>query len=491
MMTIDVEGIENAASFDVNRLQDARVQCIGDIILDRFIDGTVDRVSPEAPIPVLRTDNYNAMPGGVGNVARNIESLGGQAILHAVIGNDKDGQELAELASDNTRVHLIADSGRPTTVKTRYLAGTQQLLRTDDESTLQISNNVNETLLDQIAKEMPRCHAIVLSDYGKGVLRKDSLSAIISVAQKHNIPVLVDPQSSQFADYRGATVVTPNRFELMAATGLSLANDDEIAAAGQKLRAKFEYEALVITRGSDGLSIITTDDVIHLPAFRRAEVYDVSGAGDTVIAVLAGALSVGANLPTAAALANSAGSIVVGKARTAIVRPDELIATSNNSLRNAVAPKICSVDQALERIAIWRRLGRTFGFTNGCFDLLHPGHISLVNQTCSLCDHLIIGLNSNNSVERLKGKGRPIQTELARAEVLSSLANVDLVIIFDEDTPLDIIEKIRPDILVKGADYKIDDVVGGSFVRSYGGKVVLADLIPGHSDTDIIRRASR
>ncbi len=490
-MTLLVEGLADAASFDVNRLQEARVQCIGDIILDRFIDGTVDRVSPEAPIPVLRTDNYNAMPGGVGNVARNIESLGGQAILHAIIGNDKEGEELAELASDNTKVHLITDSGRPTTVKTRYLAGTQQLLRTDDESTLQISNNINESLLDQIAKEMPECNAIVLSDYGKGVLRKDSLSAIISAAEKHNIPVLVDPQSSQFADYRGATVITPNRSELMAATGLSLSNDDEIAAAGQKLRTRFEYEALVITRGSDGLSVITANDIIHLPAVRRAEVYDVSGAGDTVIAVLAVALSVGANLPTAAVLANSAGSIAVGKARTAIVRPDELVATSNSLLHTAAPSKICSVDQALERIAVWRRLGKTFGFTNGCFDLLHPGHISLLNQTHSLCDHLIVGLNSDNSVERLKGKGRPIQAALARAEVLSSLANVDLVVIFDEDTPLDIIKKIRPDILVKGADYKLDDIVGGSFVRSYGGKVVLADLVPGHSDTDIIRRASR
>ena len=479
-----------AAAFDVGRLRAACVQCIGDIMLDRFVDGAVERISPEAPIPVIRVGHESAMLGGAGNVARNIAALGARAVLHGVIGDDEAGRELARLAAADAEAHLITEGARPTTVKTRFMAGAQQLLRADRETTAPIAAATASALLRGIEDAATRCQAVVLSDYGKGVLTEDLWKAIVAAARERGVPVLVDPRRGSFQRYRGASVLTPNRAELEAAAGRACVDDRDIAAAARALLDACEVEAVVVTRGERGLSVVTRDGALaHLPAARRREVYDVSGAGDTVIAVLAAALAVGAELTTAAALANAAGGIVVAKARTAVVRPDEL-AAADAAPPAAADLKLCTAEEAVERVAVWRRRGQRVGFTNGCFDLLHPGHVALFSTARAACDHLIVGLNSDRSVRRLKGEGRPVQPQSARAAVLASLADIDAVVVFGEDTPLALIEAIRPDLLVKGADYKIEEVVGAEFVRSYGGDVVLAAIEPGHSASDIIRRVA-
>ena len=423
------------------------------------------------------------MLGGAGNVARNIAALGARAVLHAVIGDDEPGREVARLAEAAAEAHLITDVARPTTVKTRFMAGAQQLLRADHETTAPIAPETAAVLLRGIDAAAARCQAVVLSDYGKGVLTDDLWAAIIAGARARGVPILVDPKHGPFERYRGATVLTPNRAELAAATGRTCVDDQDIAEAARALLGVCAAEALVVTRGGRGLSVVTRDGVAaHVPAAQRREVYDVSGAGDTVIAVLAAALAVGADLTTAAVLANAAGGIVVGKARTAVVRLDELAAAADR--------KLCTVEDVIERVAVWRRQGQRVGFTNGCFDLLHPGHVALFNKARAACDHLIVGLNSDQSVRRLKGEGRPVQPQAARAAVLGSLADIDAVVIFGEDTPLALIETIRPDLLVKGADYKLAEVVGAEIVRGYGGEIMLAEIEPGHSATDIIRRAA-
>jgi D-beta-D-heptose 7-phosphate kinase/D-beta-D-heptose 1-phosphate adenosyltransferase len=458
-------------------------------MLDRFVEGAVERISPEAPIPVIRVKHQDAMLGGAGNVARNIAALGARAVLHSVIGDDEPGRELARLTEAAAEAHLIADVARPTTVKTRFMAGAQQLLRADHETTAPIAAATGAALLRGVDDATARCQAVVLSDYGKGVLTDDLCAAIIAGARARGVPVLVDPKHGPFERYRGATVLTPNRAELAAATGRTCVGDHDIAEAARALLGVCEAEALVVTRGGRGLSAVTRDGAVaHVPAAQRREVYDVSGAGDTVIAVLAAALAVGADLTAAAALANAAGGIVVGKARTAVVRLDELVVAAASA---AVADrKLCTVEDLVERVAVWRRQGQRVGFTNGCFDLLHPGHVALFSKARAACDHLIVGLNSDQSVRRLKGEGRPVQPQSARAAVLASLADIDAVVVFAQDTPLALIETIRPDLLVKGADYKLAEVVGAEIVGAYGGEIMLAEIEPGHSATDIIRRVA-
>jgi D-beta-D-heptose 7-phosphate kinase/D-beta-D-heptose 1-phosphate adenosyltransferase len=406
-----------------------------------------------------------------------------------VIGDDEPGRELARLAEAAAEAHLIVDVARPTTVKTRFMAGAQQLLRADHETTAPIAAAIGAALLRGIDDAAARCQAVVLSDYGKGVLTDDLWAEIIAGARARGVPVLVDPKHGPFERYRGATVLTPNCAELAAATGRTCVDDHDIAEVARAQLGVCEAEALVVTRGGRGLSVVTRDGAVaHVPAAQRREVYDVSGAGDTVIAVLAAALAVGADLTAAAALANAAGGIVVGKARTAVVRLDELVAAAAST--TAADRKLCTVEDLVERVAVWRRQGQRVGFTNGCFDLLHPGHIALFSKARAVCDHLIVGLNSDQSVRRLKGEGRPVQPQSARAAVLASLADIDAVVIFGQDTPLALIEAIRPDLLVKGADYKLAEVVGAEIVGAYGGEIMLAEIEPGHSATDIIRRVA-
>src|SRR5579862_2609261 len=466
----------------------ASVLVLGDVMLDRFIHGSVERISPEAPIPVLAIERANDMLGGAANVARNIATLGARVDLIGVVGGDDGAGQLAEqlAALPTIKPHLIADKSRPTTLKTRYVAERHQVLRTDVESREPLTDAVAARVLERFQEVLKTVDAVILSDYGKGVLSDAVVSAAIAAGRAARKPILVDPKSKSLLKYRGATALTPNRRELQAACGHECARNEDVVAGARQVLASGVCDALVVTRGPDGMSVVSSTSATHIPTVAR-EVFDVSGAGDTAVATLALALVGGADLENAARLANVAAGIVVGKYGTATVTSGELVARLDQSEDH---PKHFTLDRVGELVTRWRAQGLKVAFTNGCFDLLHPGHISLVNQARRSADRLVVGLNSDLSVRRLKGRGRPVQGEVARATVLASLKAVDAVVIFEDDTPLALIDALRPDVLVKGADYRVETVVGAELVISRGGKVVLAELVPEQSTTNTIERIS-
>ncbi|MCH8181560.1 MAG: D-glycero-beta-D-manno-heptose-7-phosphate kinase [Proteobacteria bacterium] len=466
-----------------------RIACVGDVMLDRFVAGSVERISPEAPIPVLKVARETAMPGGAGNVAVNVASLGGQARLLGVVGDDGAARELGALLDDTDGVEstLVTDAARPTTVKTRYVAAGQQLLRADYEDTAPVAAATEAELRAAVGRVIGEANAVVVSDYGKGALTDAVLAEVMEKAGAAGVPVIVDPSGRDYGRYRGAAVVSPNRAELEGATGLSCEEDADVEQAARTIIDSCGVASLLVTRGASGLSLITADGAHHVPVQAR-EVFDVSGAGDTVLAAFALAGAAGASPLDAAHLANAAAGIVVAKVGTAVVRTDDLAEALHSADVLASDAKVKTRAPALDIIQRWRARGDRIGFTNGCFDLVHAGHVSLLAQAKAACDRLVVGLNSDESVQRLKGEGRPLQPEASRSLVLASLSGVDLVVVFAEDTPQALIEAIRPDVLVKGADYSVDDVVGADIVQGYGGKVLLAEIMPGHSTTDTIAR---
>ena len=477
----------------VEQLPNAKVLCIGDVMLDRFVYGSVTRISPEAPIPIIRVERESAMLGGAGNVARNATALGASVRFLSLVGDDLPGREVMEYVANDKGVepYIQIERNRPTTIKTRYIAGGQQLLRSDNETTATLAAPTISNLSALAAQLAPDVSAIILSDYGKGVLHGDVVAATIAAARKAVKPVIVDPKGTDYSIYRGATVVTPNRAEAQAATGIDIQSDEDASSAATKIITECGIENVLLTRSQDGMTLVTSKgEATHLPTEAR-EVFDVSGAGDTVVACLASAIAGGASLSDAARIANVAAGIVVGKIGTAVVYPDELISVLHHHDLMIGEAKLMPLDRMVDRVERWRRKGYKVGFTNGCFDLLHPGHLSLLQQARSNCDRLIVGLNSDASVKRLKGEARPVQSEAARAAVLGSLETVSGVVIFGEDTPITVIEALKPDILVKGADYTIDKVVGADIVQGYGGKVVLANLADGFSTTSTIARINQ
>jgi D-beta-D-heptose 7-phosphate kinase / D-beta-D-heptose 1-phosphate adenosyltransferase len=477
----------------------ARVLILGDVMLDRFIYGSVERISPEAPIPVMSIERTAAMPGGAANVARNVATLGSQATLIGVVGQDAGAEELrAQLATTPTiAAELVVDASRPTTVKTRHIADRQQVLRTDVESRAPVAIPTAETLLARFQAALPHTQVVILSDYDKGVLSDSVTAAAIAAARAAGRPLVVDPKSKSLRKYQGAAVLTPNRYELQAACGHDCSTDEQVVAGARSILAQGICDALVVTRGKDGMTVVqasrdgsATDahpGGMHIRTAAR-EVFDVSGAGDTAVATLALGLAHGAMLVDAARLANTAAGIVVGKQGTATVSAGEIIARLDPAHDGPLSGKHFALESVQQLVARWRGLGLRIAFTNGCFDLLHPGHVALLNQARRSADRLVVGLNSDLSVRRLKGPGRPIQGEVARATVLASLKSVDAVVIFQQDTPLELITTLEPDVLVKGADYSVDTVVGADVVLRQGGKVVLADLVPSHSTTSTIER---
>jgi D-beta-D-heptose 7-phosphate kinase/D-beta-D-heptose 1-phosphate adenosyltransferase len=474
----------------VGQLGQARVLCIGDVMLDRFVYGQVDRVSPEAPIPVVTVDREIAILGGAGNVVRNLVALGAETCFISVIGDDPAAREVTQLVGAETRLepHLLVEPRRRTTIKTRFVAASQQLLRADRETVAPISAPLRAQLVRRAEEALGDYPVLLLSDYGKGVLGPETAEALIAAARAKGVQVVIDPKGRDYARYRGATLLTPNRRELAEASGMPSATDDEVVAAGRALIARCEVAALLVTRSQDGMTLIERDGpVTHLAAEAR-EVFDVSGAGDTVIAAMATALGGGVPLVQACMIANVAAGIVVGKIGTAITHAAEIVTALQTQDLVHGESKVMALPVALDQIAAWRAKGLKIGFTNGCFDLLHPGHVSLLAQARAQCDRLIVGLNSDASVKRLKGAARPIQAETARAVVLASLTHVDAVVLFADDTPIGLIEAVRPDVLVKGADYKLEEVVGGDIVQRYGGRIYLAKLTPGHSTSDTIAR---
>lgn len=474
----------------VASLKQTPVLCVGDVMLDRFVYGDVDRISPEAPIPVLRIRRETAMLGGAGNVVRNLVALGAAPYFVSLVGDDMAGREVERMIGEHHAAEplLLVESERQTTIKTRFSAGAQQLLRADRETSAPLSARSEAKLLEHARAVMPKVGVVVLSDYGKGVLTNKVVRALIEEAGRAGRPVVVDPKGSDYSLYAGAALVTPNRKELHEATGMAVDTDEGIVAAARKLIEEDGILNVLVTRSQDGMTLVTGDGAVHhLPAEAR-EVFDVSGAGDTVVAAMAAAMASGAPLPEAAKLANLAAGIVVGKVGTAVVYASDLVTSLHQSDLLGGEVKVAGWGAAIDQVARWRHKGQKIGFANGCFDLLHPGHVSLLAQARAQCDRLVVGLNSDQSVKRLKGESRPVQTEVSRAIVLASLASVDLVVVFGEDTPIELIKALRPDVLVKGADYTIDKVVGADLVQGWGGRVFLADLEAGHSTTATIAR---
>ena len=475
----------------VPHLAQGCITCVGDIMLDQFVYGAVERISPEAPIPVLRVVRETAVLGGLGNVARNLAALGAACHVISVVGNDSVGLQVRGLLGelDGCHAELLVNPTGATTVKTRCIAGNQQIVRVDREHAFEMTPHFTTQVLAttrQVAKNV-----LVISDYGKGVLTPEVTTALIGDARTAGKTVIVDPKGSDYRRYRGASIITPNRLELAQATRMPAASDSEVIAAARYLIETCEIDVVLATLSEHGMLLVHKDGTAEHLAAEAREVYDVSGAGDTVVATLAAALAVGTPLLQAARLANTAAGIVVGKVGTATASAAELMHTLRKQGAHSAEDKIVARAEAAQIVEDWRQKGLRIGFTNGCFDLLHPGHVTLLAQARQKVDRLVVGLNSDDSVSRLKGPQRPIQAEFARATVLASLQSVDLLVIFGEDTPRELIEALRPAVLIKGGDYTTETVVGADFVQSYGGEVVLIDLVAQHSTTRLVNRMLR
>ena len=432
----------------VRRFAGARVLVLGDVMLDRYVSGNATRLSPEAPIPVLRPKLSRTTLGGAANVALNVATLGGHVALVGVVGDDAAGTEVGRLLAQSPLIapHLVEAAGRPTTAKTRFMVGVHQLLRLDEETTEAIDQPTASALLRRFAEALATADIVVLSDYGKGVLSDAVLAGALAQANALGRMVIADPKRADFAAYCGVTVLTPNEQEARLATRIDAIDDPNADLAGRRALEATGCDAVLVTRSEKGLTLVRSDlPPLHLPTCAR-EVADVSGAGDTLVAALAVALGAGATLPDAAVLANITAGISVGKQGTATVSDQELLGVLHFEELVATDRKIATRDEAAARVAAWRAQGLRVGFANGCFDLIHPGHVRLLTEARSRCDRLVVALNTDASVKRLKGPTRPLQNETARATVMASLAPVDLVVLFDEDTPLELIQTLRPDV---------------------------------------------
>ena len=467
---------------------------IGDVMLDRYQWGEVTRISPEAPVPVVKVMSKNEVPGGAGNVALNLAGLGCPVCLIGLCGNDAEGERLKEILNKKgINTALQVDEGRSTTTKTRVMANNQQLLRLDEEKTEQPAPGVLKCILDRFKEKLPSHRAVVMSDYGKGVLSSpETCEQIITMCKAADIPVIVDPKGRDWDRYRHATGVTPNTAELELVSGTETGGSQKaLVSRARAIRETYDLELILVTRGPDGMCLIIDDEPEDIIPAESREVFDVSGAGDTVIATFAASLGAGLSVSDAARIANTAAGIVVAKIGTQPVTFFELdmaLKKISGDGSGTNSPKLFDLDAALHQARAWRENGDKIVFTNGCFDLLHPGHIDLLNRARSFGRRLIVGLNTDSSVKRLKGAGRPILNENDRAAILSALESVNMVVMFDQDTPSELISALKPDVLVKGSDYKPEDVVGRDIVEAYGGEIRLVELLDGYSTTGLVDR---
>ena len=463
-----------------------KVLVVGDVILDKYVWGEVERISPEAPVPVLRTARQSQHPGGAANVAMNLAGIGAKVTLIGFAGGDDDQCALEEpLVNAGVKSSLVECPGIPTTSKLRVLAGHQQLLRLDNEPNRADFNAFSEVLLEDAMAALPGVSVIVLSDYAKGVLNEQVCRSIIGEARRLQIPVVVDPKGNDFTRYRGATTICPNRKELAAVTGEAVADLKWLLNAGQKMVAALNLQYMLVTLSEEGMAILRQDSCRHIPAAAR-QVFDVSGAGDTVVAVVAASIAAHMPAETAAQLANIAAGIVISKVGTVPIQRDELPGVLSREEEAVREEKVVSLETLKARIGGWRSRGFRIVFTNGSFDLLHVGHLSLLEQARRMGDRLIVAVNSDRSVRALKGKRRPLVREQERAQILAALASVDAVVVFDEATPLHLIESLRPDVLVKGGDYSEHEVVGATEVQSWGGRLELVPMVVGRSTSALI-----
>jgi D-beta-D-heptose 7-phosphate kinase / D-beta-D-heptose 1-phosphate adenosyltransferase len=468
------------------------ITVIGDTIVDRYVIGAVSRISPEAPVPVLLHRENAFVPGGSANVAANAAAMGAKVRLVGLVGADGEAAALRKSLAQYPSLDaagLVEDASRPTITKMRVLAGRQQLLRIDRETTIPPSPDRQKELIGRAKRSIQESGIVILSDYQKGVLSDAVIAEVIDAAERLGVPIIVDPKRADFGAYRGASLLKPNARELETATGLPVGTDQEVCLAAEAASAQSGGDVLV-TRSELGMTLWRRETGgLHFPT-EALEVADVSGAGDTSLAALAVWLANGHDLEEAVKIANKAAGIAVSRLGTTVVTRDDIERALWSEPpqifnRGRVAP----LSEALDIVAFWRRQGHSIVFTNGCFDLIHPGHINLLDQAAAQGGRLLVALNSDASVRRLKGPSRPVQDELARARVMGSIRMVDLVLIFEEDTPLGLIHAIKPDVLVKGADYSEDQVVGGDYVKSYGGKVALVPLVPDRSTSALVQRA--
>ena len=470
-----------------------RVACVGDLMVDRFVYGDVSRVSPEAPVPVLARTRELMMLGASGNVARNVAALGGEVSLVGLIGGDSEGNEALRLVGEETGVegYLVTDANRPTTLKTRFVSGGQQLLRVDLETSLAVSGDVEQRLVRTIRDAAKDAGAILLSDYGKGVVTEAVIAACREAAAESGGKLVVDSKARSFARYGAVDMIKPNAAELSHATDLPTETDEQIDAALGRALELWEAKAILVTRASKGISLaVRGQKVRHFPTVPR-DVFDSSGAGDTTLAALGLALAAQVDIEDAIAFAQLASGVAVGKVGTATVSPVELVEAALSAHMAPAEAKVATVQRMADEVARWKAKGLKVGFTNGCFDILHKGHVAYLTQARAWGDRLFVGLNADDSVRRLKGEGRPVNDLESRALVLAGLGSVDLVVPFEQDTPLKLIEAARPDVLIKGADYAESEVVGGAEVRTWGGEVKLATIVEGYSTTAAIARMSR
>ncbi len=466
------------------------VLVIGDVMLDRYLMGNVNRISPEAPVPVVLLNRSEARAGGAANVAANLSGLGLSAQIIGCIAHDDAGHTLKRLMNEAgiDTSHLMISDSRPTVAKTRVMSGNQQIVRIDEESTSAFSQQEADMLLKQVNQALHQKPAmVILSDYAKGLLNTEVCQAIITLCKQLRIPVIADPKGRDYSKYHGASALTPNKKETAEACGVPLHETETLLQAAKQLKDHLALNFLAVTRGEEGISFIDDTHIEHIPATAK-QVYDVSGAGDTVIATLAAGLVHNLNPHDALQLANIAAGIVVGKVGTVPVSQAELLKTLISEDGQSQVDKICDRAQLISLVKDWRDQGQKIVFTNGCFDLLHAGHVTYLEAAKKTGDKLILGLNTDRSVSALKGPTRPVVHEGDRARVLAALASVDAVILFDEDTPLALIDLVRPDVIVKGDDYTEDQVVGGKEVKSWGGSVKLIPLVQGRSTSNIIKK---
>ncbi|MEE9331177.1 MAG: D-glycero-beta-D-manno-heptose-7-phosphate kinase [Methylophilaceae bacterium] len=461
---------------------------IGDVMLDRYLIGNVGRISPEAPVPVVLLKEKNERAGGAANVAANLALLGIKTHIIGCVGNDAEGESLVKSISNlniDTRA-IMRSKHRPTIAKTRILGGHQQMLRLDQESQAIFSQEENLELLQTVKTELALNPSIVLlSDYAKGLLSDDVCQHIINACKQLNIPVLVDPKGRDYTKYHGATALTPNKKETAEACETNV-DDDALIDKSVQLKNKLNLDFLAVTRGEEGITLI--GDSIHQIAATAQQVFDVSGAGDTVIATLAAGLIHALSPLESLQLANLAAGVVVGKVGTIPITRNELLESIALQQGNAQTQKVCSLEQLITKVQNWKNTKQKIVFTNGCFDLLHAGHVTYLEAAKKRGDKLILGLNTDRSVSAIKGPARPVVNESDRARVLAALESVDAVILFDEDTPLNLINAIKPDVIAKGSDYTADQVVGGKEVESWGGEIALIELVEGRSTSNIINK---
>ena len=473
----------------IKKVKPASILVAGDVMVDEYVLGDVERISPESPVPVLVAKQRLRRLGGAGNVVRNLVSMGATVALFATIGSDSAGQwfkkHCYEIGVDT--FWLKTDRLRPTTVKTRVVARNQQIVRIDEENTGVISQELEKTVIDEIKSVVPQVKAIIISDYGKGFLTQNVLQTLLSEARSENIPVLVDPKGMDFSRYQGASYITPNVREASLASGVDITDNLSMESAGKTLLKQTKADGIVLTRGREGISLITPGGMEHF-SVKPVEIVDVTGAGDTVISTIALAVASGLSIQDAVQLANLAASLVVARFGAATVTLEEMIdSIKSESLQR----KIISCSDLERTLRHHRIQGHSIVFTNGCYDLFHAGHLQLLKKAASFGDILVVGVNSDKSVKRIKGEQRPIVPETDRLSILSALNFVDYVVAFDEDTPLELIKEVKPDVLVKGEDWKGKQVVGEKLVVERGGRVELVKLLPGISTTELIRKIKK